>query len=1473
MALVTWKAAVSGDWSTAARWSTNTVPSSVDDADINLIGNYLVTVTLAEAANSLDFNAPGAQLVESSTGKLTLGALTVENGYVELDAANTIGSVDLAGGVLATGKTGSLGSGQLTLAGGELLAVASETLANPLIFQGPGSSPTTVTIAAAHGTGLTLNGSLGWSFGPNITLDFGAAGVDGVVVWHTPAGSAGSPVAVNVRAGTLRAGDSGFLDLLLSPTTTVDSGATIDLAGISTTIGTLAGTGRVSDSGAAATLTLDGGTFAGAIMAALSVALIDSEVLTGTNSYTGSTAIIASTELTLGAGGTTGTIAASSPVIDNGGLAIDHSNSLTLANTISGTGDFIQEGTGTTTVTAANSYSDGTFILNGTLAVAESGALGSGVVFGESTGTSPKLLGTVTATLDNQLETFASSPGGTFTIAAAHGTTLTLDGSAGWSLSPNVALHFGATMQDGTVVWFSPAGSTGSAAEVDVDDGTLKAGDANLSTLLNAAIATTVAAGAAIDLGGFSATINDLNGSGKVTDSGAAATLTVEGSSFSGAITGPLSLAVAGFLILTGTSAYTGSTTIDPGRELLLGDGGTTGSIAAASPIIDDGTLTIDHSNAVTLANPISGSGDLIQAGAGTTTINTANTYSGDTIFEGGTLAVGNAGALGSGAISTEVAAGTPKLLGTVTETLTNQVTTVSASAFGFTIAAAHGTTLTLDSPTGWDLNSNVTLHFGATGQDGTVVWSSPSGSTGHAEFVDVDDGILKAGDANLSTLLDATNTFTTILHGEIDLAGFSATIFAVNGPGGITDSGAAATLTLDAGNVVGAITGPLSLTIAGSITLFGTNTYTGSTTINSGATLILGTEPSKAGSIAASSQIVDNGVLEIEHNNALTLANPISGSGELIQFSQLGTGTTTITGVNTYSGGTVIDSGTLRMNNSAALGSGQVTINGGELEGNGNLTFANPLTMNNSFTIAAAHGRTFKVGSGGWLLNEAAGNTISFGAAGQDGTVVLSDSGGASIANPGHDSFAVQAGTLKAGDSGLAFLLQAMAATAVAAGATLDIAGFDSVINQLSGGGTVTNSGALAQLTVQGTTSFGGTLGGALAVDFTAPASLSGLSDYTGGTTVEAGQVVNNGTFNLTNDSGIAAGGPGVSFVNDGLFEKTGGTGKSTVFTPFTNNGDLVVTSGSVQFAGGFTSPGVVEGVITQSGGILTVSANAPGQTTFFGGSGDNLIKVTTAPTYVDGGGGTDTLEIAGNMTLAAGSVANIEAIEVDNGVTAKLSHLTGPYTITLLSVAGGSAKLTGSAGSDTIVCGAGNDVVAGGPGADTITAGSGSDHFVYNAIADSTPGTGTFDRIAGFTAGSGTGADLIDLSKITGVTTIQGLIVPSHPSETPPATGLHANSIAWYQFGSETVVIANASATANHVDMEIVLTGVTASSLSTVAGVNFIPDPPAGGGMALLVQSAAGFPGGSAPVDGNAGPSPGVTDHQQLLAPTQHG
>ena len=64
------------------------------------------------------------------------GGLNVESGFVSLNEANSIGGVRVTGGVLAFGNGGGLGTGTVTMSGGELLATANETLSNPLNLSG-----------------------------------------------------------------------------------------------------------------------------------------------------------------------------------------------------------------------------------------------------------------------------------------------------------------------------------------------------------------------------------------------------------------------------------------------------------------------------------------------------------------------------------------------------------------------------------------------------------------------------------------------------------------------------------------------------------------------------------------------------------------------------------------------------------------------------------------------------------------------------------------------------------------------------------------------------------------------------------------------------------------------------------------------------------------------------------------------------------------------------------------------------------------------------------------------------------------------------------------------------------------------------------------------------------------------------------------------------------------------------------------
>jgi len=133
-----------------------------------------------------------------------------------------------------------------------------------------------------------------------------------------------------------------------------------------------------------------------------------------------------------------------------------------------------------------------------------------------------------------------------------------------------------------------------------------------------------------------------------------------------------------------------------------------------------------------------------------------------------------------------------------------------------------------------------------------------------------------------------------------------------------------------------GTVNGGLNLSGTGAVILSGSNSYTGTTVIGSGVTLTLG-NGGASGQVAGN--IVDNNVLNFNRsdNNAttgLTLSGTISGSGTV---NQIGTGATTLTGGNNYTGLTTISAGILNVNSVAAIPYSPVTGAGNVLN---NATF-----------------------------------------------------------------------------------------------------------------------------------------------------------------------------------------------------------------------------------------------------------------------------------------------------------------------------------------------------------------------------------------------------------------------------------------------------------------------------------------------------------------------------------------------------
>ncbi len=111
--------------------------------------------------------------------------------------------------------------------------------------------------------------------------------------------------------------------------------------------------------------------------------------------------------------------------------------------------------------------------------------------------------------------------------------------------------------------------SVAGAYDVSVSAGILMGGG-EFNNLFDAATRTTVAAGATMDLNGTPAVaLTDLEGAGAIANSGAAATLSLTGGTFAGAIGANITVDVEGVVTLSGTGTFE-SANLDAGATLHL---------------------------------------------------------------------------------------------------------------------------------------------------------------------------------------------------------------------------------------------------------------------------------------------------------------------------------------------------------------------------------------------------------------------------------------------------------------------------------------------------------------------------------------------------------------------------------------------------------------------------------------------------------------------------------------------------------------------------------------------------------------------------------------------------------------------------------------------------------------------------------------------------------------------------------------
>ena len=577
-------------------------------------GGTLETTAGFSSSRAITLNTSGGTF-QADTGTLSLsgiisglGGLTkTGTGTLVLSGVNTYtGGTTISEGILSVSADDNLGAstGALTFNGGTL-----ETTAGL-------SSSRAITLNTNGGTFLADPGTTS-SFSSQITGggSFTKDGLGTLIL----AGANTYTGQTDVVSGTLRAGSVTGLSLNSAFVVTT----LLDLNGFNNTIGSLAGTGMVTNDGVApATLTVGNDntstTFSGILENGTSVLQLTKTgtgtlILTGNNTYSGNTTISAGT-LQIGNPGTTGSIAGN--IIDNAALLFDRSDTFALSGSISGTGTVTQEGTGIVELTGNNTYSGATNVSAGTLQAGSPNAFSANSAF------------TVTSVLD--LNGFSN------TIGSLSGTGTVTNNDAGPAIlttgGDNAPSTFSGVLSDGS----------GTLGLTKTGSGTMILAGANTYTG-----GTTITGGTLqIGNGGTTGSIE-----GNITDNAALEFNRSDIVTFAGTIAGSgiLAQAGSGTLILTADNTFTGTTNISLDSTLQLGNGGTTGTVAGN--IVDNGLLIFNRSNTLNLAAIISGTGSVQQNGSGTTILSGTNTYTGGTVVNAGTLTVNSPQALGLGRV------------------------------------------------------------------------------------------------------------------------------------------------------------------------------------------------------------------------------------------------------------------------------------------------------------------------------------------------------------------------------------------------------------------------------------------------------------------------------------------------------------------------------------------------------------------------------------------------------------------------------------------------------------------------------------------------------------------------------------------------------------------------------------------------------------------------------------------------------
>ena len=462
----------------------------------------------------------------------------------------------------------------------------------------------------------------------------------------------------------------------------------------------------------------------------------------------------------------------------------------------------------------------------------------------------------------------------------------------------------------------------------------------------------------------------------------------------------------AGMLTLALPVSVQGGATFSTGT-VRVGNGGTAGSLSGEVTISSGATLAFDRSDDVVTALSISGSGNVVKAGAGRLTLTGTSSYAGSTTVSSGTLVTAGAFS-GSGGLTVAGAAGLLVGYGSTPSTLA--VPTLSlghASGLGFaltgaglpqapllSVSTANGlsrtgtTTLSITSgqglstgtftlidyagtaiSSGFTLASlprrvaaglvydttNTRIDLAVTSAD-SIIWTGSLSNIWNAG-TDVDVG----GTPNWKT--SSSGAPTNFIDGDRAMFNDTASQFTVD----VSQTLAAGLVTIDntsqryvfagAGKLSGV--GGLVKRGAGEAILSTTNDYTGGTVVTSG-TLQIG-EGATTGAITGPVAVAAGATLRYYRgatSSAFTVRNSFSGAGT-IEFD--GTGTVghsgyVLSGTGTdFTGTVVIDQARLGLgSNAAAVGTGSIIVAAGGQVWTGSSSVVTP-TFTNALTLSGS--------------------------------------------------------------------------------------------------------------------------------------------------------------------------------------------------------------------------------------------------------------------------------------------------------------------------------------------------------------------------------------------------------------------------------------------------------------------------------------------------------------------------------------